>query len=57
MDAFLQQWQSASLTSVGFFWMALWAFVLGYFISSIIQQRCGVYRVDGVFVGFNQFSH
>ena len=37
MDAFLQQWQSASLTSVGFFWMALWAFVLGYFISSIIQ--------------------
>ena len=37
MDAFLQQWQSASLTSVGFFWMALWAFVLGYFISSVIQ--------------------
>lgn len=37
MDAFFQQWQSASLTSIGFFWMALWAFVLGYFISSVIQ--------------------
>lgn len=24
-------------TSLGLFWMALWAFVLGYFISSMIQ--------------------
>lgn len=27
----------AALTSVGYFWKALWAFVLGYIISSMIQ--------------------
>ncbi|MEX6500561.1 permease [Pseudomonas zhanjiangensis] len=37
MDTFLQNWSSAALTSVGFFWMALWAFALGYLISSLIQ--------------------
>ncbi|WP_417690305.1 permease [Pseudidiomarina sp.] len=37
MNDFLAQWQSAAMTSLGFFWMALWAFILGYFISSIIQ--------------------
>jgi len=37
MGNFLQQWQSAALTSIGFFWMALWAFALGYLISSMIQ--------------------
>jgi hypothetical protein len=37
MDAFVQQWANAAYTSVGFFWMALWAFALGYFISSLIQ--------------------
>lgn len=37
MDAFLKQWSEAAYTSVGFFWMALWAFVLGYIISAFIQ--------------------
>jgi len=33
----LDKWSEAAITSLGFFWMALWAFVLGYLISSIIQ--------------------
>ncbi|WP_163559689.1 permease [Halomonas sp. NO4] len=37
MDAFLPLWNEAALTSLGFFWMALWAFALGYLISSLIQ--------------------
>lgn len=37
MENFLQQYAAAAYTTVGFFWMALWAFVLGYFISSLIQ--------------------
>ncbi|MGM0481461.1 MAG: permease [Pseudomonadota bacterium] len=37
MDAFMQQWADAAYTSLGFFWMALWAFILGYLISSLIQ--------------------
>lgn len=37
MENFLKQWANAAETSLGFFWMALWAFVLGYFISSMIQ--------------------
>ncbi len=36
MDGFLQNWAKAALTSTGFFWMALWAFALGYLISSLI---------------------
>ena len=35
--SFLKQWADAAYTSTGFFWMALWAFILGYVISSIIQ--------------------
>ena len=34
---FLQQWGEAAYTSLGFFWMALWAFILGYAVSSLIQ--------------------
>ncbi len=34
---FLDQWGEAAYTSLGFFWMAMWAFILGYFISSMIQ--------------------
>lgn len=34
---FLKQWSDAAITSTGFFWMALWAFILGYAISSFIQ--------------------
>ena len=37
MDYFLKQWGEAAYTSLGFFWMALWAFVLGYAVSSAIQ--------------------
>jgi len=37
MTPFLSQWANAALTSVGFFWMALWAFALGYLVSSLIQ--------------------
>lgn len=37
MNDFLEQWQQAALTSAGFFWMAFWAFGLGYLISSLIQ--------------------
>ncbi|MBN2732271.1 MAG: permease [Balneolaceae bacterium] len=34
---FLEQWQQAATTTLGFFWMALWAFILGYIVSSMIQ--------------------
>ena len=37
MGNLLQQWQAAALTSIGFFWMALWTFALGYLISSMIH--------------------
>ncbi len=37
MRTFLEQWADAANTSLGFFWMALWAFTLGYLISSMIQ--------------------
>ncbi|MCT8340568.1 permease [Flavobacteriaceae bacterium TK19130] len=37
MQQFLEKWGEAANTSVGFFWMALWAFILGYVISSMIQ--------------------
>lgn len=37
MDTFLHKWGEAAYTSLGFFWMAMWAFILGYFISSLIQ--------------------
>ena len=37
MNQFLQKWGEAAYTSLGFFWMAIWAFILGYIISSMIQ--------------------
>jgi hypothetical protein len=37
MQNFLRLWNEAAITSLGFFWMALWAFILGYIISSLIQ--------------------
>ncbi|HAF75734.1 MAG TPA: permease [Maribacter sp.] len=37
MNEFLKQWGEAAYTTTGFFWMALWAFILGYIISSMIQ--------------------
>lgn len=37
MTYFLENWASAAMTSLGFFWMAFWAFSFGYLISSMIQ--------------------
>lgn len=37
MNDFLKKWGEAAYTTTGFFWMALWAFILGYVISSMIQ--------------------
>ena len=37
MNDFFKQWGEAAYTTAGFFWMALWAFILGYIISSMIQ--------------------
>ncbi|WP_336094427.1 permease [Leeuwenhoekiella sp. CH_XMU1409-2] len=37
MTDFFNQWGEAAYTTAGFFWMALWAFALGYIISSMIQ--------------------
>ena len=37
MNSFFKQWGEAAYTTAGFFWMALWAFALGYVISSMIQ--------------------
>lgn len=37
MYEFLTTWHAAAVTSVGLFWMAFWAFGLGYLISSMIQ--------------------
>ncbi|RZS99797.1 permease [Aquimarina brevivitae] len=37
MQDFLDTWAEAAYTTAGFFWMALWAFILGYLISSMIQ--------------------
>lgn len=37
MSNFATNWNNAALTSLGFFWMAFWAFALGYIISSCIQ--------------------
>lgn len=37
MEVFIKNWSVAAATTLGFFWMALWAFVLGYVISSMIQ--------------------
>ena len=34
---FLETWHTAAMTSLGWFWTALWAFVLGYAISASIQ--------------------
>jgi len=37
VNNFLALWNESATTSLGFFWMALWAFILGYLISSLIQ--------------------
>ncbi len=37
MNDFVALWSKSAITSLGLFWMAFWAFGLGYFISSMIQ--------------------
>ncbi len=37
MQPFLDSWARSATTSAGFFWMAFWAFGLGYLVSSAIQ--------------------
>ena len=37
MQDFFAQWHEAARTATGLFWMAFWAFGLGYLISSLIQ--------------------
>ncbi|EAZ81408.1 permease [Algoriphagus machipongonensis] len=37
MNLFLEKWAEAANTSLGLFWMAFWAFSLGYLVSSMIQ--------------------
>ncbi len=37
MEEFLELYSKAVMTSLGLFWMAFWAFGLGYLISSMIQ--------------------
>jgi len=37
MQTFLDNWHQAAVTTVGLFWMAFWAFGLGYLVSSMIQ--------------------
>lgn len=37
MESFLQLYGEAAKTSLGFFWKAGWAFVLGYSVSAMIQ--------------------
>ncbi len=48
--SFLQAWGYAALTTLGFFWMAFWAFGLGYCISAFIQiltSRAAMSRTMG----------
>ncbi len=59
---FLESWHEAALTSLGFFWMALWAFILGYFVSSMIQvfvtqqrMRRSMGQADAKSVGLGTF--
>ena len=35
--SFMETWHQAAVTTLGLFWMAFWAFGLGYMISSMIQ--------------------
>ncbi|MEM0913475.1 MAG: permease [Planctomycetota bacterium] len=37
MQPFLHHWGVSAITSIGFFWVSLWAFCLGYVVSSMIE--------------------
>src|SRR6056297_3926519 len=50
MQQLLNAWHDAATTTVGLFWMAFWAFGLGYLVSSMIQvfvSREGMKRTMG----------
>ncbi len=47
MERFLDGWAGAATTSFGLFWMAFWAFGLGYLISSMIQVFVTRERMQG----------
>ncbi|MCB9690903.1 MAG: hypothetical protein H6736_03725 [Alphaproteobacteria bacterium] len=49
MEAFLTDWARAAHTTAGLFWLAFWAFALGYLVSSAIQSD----RI-GIPIGVNQ---
>lgn len=60
VESFLTLWHKAALTTLGLFWMAFWAFGLGYLISSMIQvfvtrkrmqETMGETGVKSVFLG------
>lgn len=48
---FLEQWSEAAWTSVGWFWMALWAFVFGYLVSACIQVFMSQDRMQSLMGG------
>ncbi len=37
MDGFLELYGESTKTALGFFWKSGWAFILGYFVSGMIQ--------------------
>ena len=37
MNDILHLYAESAITSIGFFWKSGWAFVLGYFVSGMIQ--------------------
>ncbi len=52
MTEWMQTWGQATKTGLGFFWKSGWAFVLGYFVSAMIQtfvpkKRLTEYMGDG----------
>jgi uncharacterized membrane protein YraQ (UPF0718 family) len=51
VNEFLQKWGEAANTSMGFFWMAMWAFILGYAVSSMIQIFITEKRMQSVMGG------
>ncbi len=50
-SSFLENWGEAAYTAAGFFWMAFWAFALGYIVSSLIQVFITTKRMTRVLGG------
>jgi uncharacterized membrane protein YraQ (UPF0718 family) len=51
MGTFLAHWGEAAYTTIGLFWMALWAFALGYVVSSMIQVFVTQHRMKKLMGG------